>query len=392
VLGHLARLAAQADRMQARLDMLWAELRASSGQITALTRHLTGPDVNRPLDERLADLLTRLETGQQQLEELAQTVARLGRTQFRANALSEAKKQQIAAALTTLQEIAAHRERLQEAHTWEEQQRLAELRAEARGELAADLLPALDGLELALETGHALLERRRQAATVPARQRARSHNFVWHRLRQALTSALSRVGVGETTPTTPPSTSEPPPDEAAEALDGWLRGLELVRERFLGLLAAEGIQPIPALHRSFDPRLHLARAAEPRGDVPPGTVITVQRKGYRQRERVLRYAEVVVSRALEEPAVAPTPAPPQPAPASPHREVAAGSPFGPGVRVSEELPDQPTIHLLRSEQAPPHRAEEAAATPHVVDNGGQPDCGLRTEEENHESTTENPGD
>ena len=43
------------------------------------------------------------------------------------------------------------------------------LRAEARGEFAADLLPALDGLEMALESGRGLLERRRRQEAEAAR-------------------------------------------------------------------------------------------------------------------------------------------------------------------------------------------------------------------------------
>ena len=75
-----------------------------------------------------------------------------------------------------------------------------------------------------------------------------------------------------------------------------------MRDRFAALLAQEQIQPLPALGQPFDPRLHLAIEAETRSDAPPNTVVRVLRQGYRQRQRVLRYAEVVVARPPVSPA------------------------------------------------------------------------------------------
>ena len=71
----------------------------------------------------------------------------------------------------------------------------------------------------------------------------------------------------------------------------------MVRTRFLALLATADIYPIQAEGQPFDPRLHLAMATESRAGVPDGTVVAVLRKGYRQRGRVLRYAEVAVNHA-----------------------------------------------------------------------------------------------
>jgi molecular chaperone GrpE len=84
---------------------------------------------------------------------------------------------------------------------------------------------------------------------------------------------------------------------AATALNTWLRNLALVRDRFLALMAQEGIQPIQALKQPFDPRLHVIVQSEARTDLPPNTVVREIRRGFRQSNRVLRYAEVVVARA-----------------------------------------------------------------------------------------------
>ncbi len=114
----------------------------------------------------------------------------------------------------------------------------------------------------------------------------------WRRLRRALMAETPAPAPAQRAVRSEAGRDE----EQLAALEGWLRGLELVQERFLKLLAFEGIQPIGAEGEAFDPRLHLAVQAERRADVAPGTVTKVLRKGYRLRERVLRYAEVVVSR------------------------------------------------------------------------------------------------
>jgi molecular chaperone GrpE len=86
-----------------------------------------------------------------------------------------------------------------------------------------------------------------------------------------------------------------------DVLDAWLQGLTLMRERFLAVLAGEGIEVMAALHTPFDPHWHVAVQTEIRDDVAPHTVIRVLRQGYRQHQRVLRYAEVVVARAADGP-------------------------------------------------------------------------------------------
>jgi molecular chaperone GrpE len=315
-LGYWTRLSSQMDRLQLSLDQLLAETQASGDQVAALTRFLTEPARTRPLDERLTDLLGRQEASQEQwsalargLDDLTQAVTRLNRTQFRSQALAEVKDQQVAAALGTLQAIATRREQVQEARALQAEERLDEVRVEARGELAADLLPAVDALDLALASGHAMLERHRQqeAAAAAAAQEALARPAeptrppgLWQRLIWAL---FGRGQLPPWLPAQPLAAPRPgPSNELAEALAAWLAGLEMVRTRFLGILAAVDIHPIPAEGQPFDPRVHLAMSVEARGDTPDGPVVNVLRKGYRQQGRVLRYAEVVVSRAPEAPA------------------------------------------------------------------------------------------
>lgn len=298
--GHLLHLIARVEHIEARLDALWSEVQANSSQVAGLARHLTDPTAHRLLEERLADVIARQETSQQHLEELIQNVARLSRTQFRANALSESREQQLATALATLQEIATRREKAEESRLWQEQQQRAAARAEARSELIADLLPVLDGVELALESGRMFLDRRRRQLAQKRAERGAQHQearSIWQKLRGAFVPLGMSRGAPKTEVSLPVDQSaDEAVDEVAEVLTGWLEGLELIQERFLSLLAADGIQAIPALGYPFDPHLHLAVATELRDDVAPGTIVSVRRKGYRQRDRVLRYAEVIVAR------------------------------------------------------------------------------------------------
>jgi molecular chaperone GrpE len=303
--GYLLRLSDQADRLQMRLDGLAANVQTNGEHVAALTRHMADPSAMQRLDERLAEVAVGLDTGQERMDDLARqvealsgTVTKLARTQFKSNTLTENKDQQVTSALATLQDIIARGEEAGRANITQGNARLAELRASARSELAVELLPGVDGLEMALESGQTMLARQRQkllAAAESAQASAGSEpprRGTWQRLREAF--------LGDPLLPQPVATIERSPAEEPEnlaALEGWLHGLELVHERFMSLLALEGIQPIEAQGQAFDPRMHNAVQAEERADMRPGTVVQVLRQGYRLRERVLRYAEVVVTRA-----------------------------------------------------------------------------------------------
>ena len=226
------------------------------------------------------------------LSDLGQAVAKLNRTQFKSNTLAEMKDQQVATALGTLQDVVdPARSRRKRRGRLHDREAAAALRAEARGEFAAELLPALDGLEMALDSGRALLERRRrqedEAAAAAGAQNAAPR---LGRTGPACGSGWRGRCSGRGLP--PGASGRPadrPPrlrmrDEMAAEVEAWLQGLEMVRTRFLALLATADIYPIEAEGQPFDPRLHLAMATESRADLPDGAVVAVLRKGYRQRE------------------------------------------------------------------------------------------------------------
>jgi molecular chaperone GrpE len=72
-------------------------------------------------------------------------------------------------------------------------------------------------------------------------------------------------------------------------------GMVLVQKQLNDLLAENGLLPIEAEGKPFDPNLHEAIAHEPSDQVPEETVLRQVRRGYRIKDRLLRPAKVVVS-------------------------------------------------------------------------------------------------
>ena len=72
-------------------------------------------------------------------------------------------------------------------------------------------------------------------------------------------------------------------------------GMVLVQKQLNDLLVENGLQPIEAEGKKFDPNVHEAIAHEPSDQVPEGIVLRQTRRGYRFKDRLLRPAKVVVS-------------------------------------------------------------------------------------------------
>jgi molecular chaperone GrpE len=71
-------------------------------------------------------------------------------------------------------------------------------------------------------------------------------------------------------------------------------GMVLVQKQLNDLLAENGLEPIEAEGKAFDPNLHEAIGHEP-SESREGMVIRQTRRGYRLKNRLLRPARVVVS-------------------------------------------------------------------------------------------------
>jgi molecular chaperone GrpE len=291
--ARLRHLASQLDHLDARLSRLLSASEEEGAQVDALVRHFVRDGDG--LGEELASVQASLEENREQLTTLAGSVTKLNRTLFKSNTLTEGQAARIDSALDALREIATRREQAQAARPEDERARIDEARREARRQLAADFLPVLDGIERALSTGGALGEQRRREAPQQKPQRTSQR---WAAFWRSLTGA-----------------HEEERDQRDAALEGWLRGLELVRDRMLGLLAEERIERIPT-DIAFDPRLHVAVRAETRAGAAPGTIMAVHRPGYRHGEQVLRYAEVVVARSEPSHEAHSSPPPSSPRPSS----------------------------------------------------------------------------
>ena len=72
-------------------------------------------------------------------------------------------------------------------------------------------------------------------------------------------------------------------------------GMSMVLKQLTDFLTDNGLQPIDAVGKKFDPNLHEAIGHEPSRQVPEGQVIRQTRRGYRLKDRLLRPATVVVS-------------------------------------------------------------------------------------------------
>ncbi len=71
-------------------------------------------------------------------------------------------------------------------------------------------------------------------------------------------------------------------------------GVELIQHKMCEALKAKGVSKIEAVGLPLDTDLHEAVAKFPAGDDKKGLVIDVVQQGYKLKEKVIRYAKVVV--------------------------------------------------------------------------------------------------
>ncbi len=234
---------------------LQERLEAIERRLDGLTRQIQMIDTSeKQRSQALQDALATLE----------KQISRAGREQLKANSLTEAQIEQVAAILEELRTDNSRRDLeitlLREQH--------AAAQKTARLEVIQSILPALDGLDEALRSGQQLLK---QPLTPPPAT-------LFERMR-------SRAATNQNTNPI-----------LQEALSAWLIGLTFVRQRLLDVLATEGVQPIAAQGQPFDPQLHIVMDVMPATpEFPPNTIAAELRRGYLVGNRVLRHAEVVVS-------------------------------------------------------------------------------------------------
>jgi len=94
-------------------------------------------------------------------------------------------------------------------------------------------------------------------------------------------------------------------DRALESLPrelqrfSWVEGIWLVERQLRAILEQEGLVPIAATGRQFDPYEMEAVMYDETTEVPEGTVTGEMQKGYKLNDRVIRPALVKVAKAPE---------------------------------------------------------------------------------------------
>ena len=85
-------------------------------------------------------------------------------------------------------------------------------------------------------------------------------------------------------------------DGGDETVKSLAKGLELIFKEFDKLFASEGVTPIEAEGKRYDPAFHDVMGAVERADVEDGTVLDVLQPGFLLDGKVLRHAKVRISK------------------------------------------------------------------------------------------------
>ncbi len=76
-------------------------------------------------------------------------------------------------------------------------------------------------------------------------------------------------------------------------------GVQMIYDQLLSVLKAEGVEPVDAVGKQFDPNLHEAISQEESDEVEEGEVISQIQRGFILNDRLVRPARVVVAKAAE---------------------------------------------------------------------------------------------
>lgn len=90
-------------------------------------------------------------------------------------------------------------------------------------------------------------------------------------------------------------------DDLKRALNGHeaselTHGLKLILENFHALLKCQGVEPIEAEGKEFDPSVHECLMVEHDPSLPDGTITEVLEEGYYLNDKVLRPAKVKINK------------------------------------------------------------------------------------------------
>jgi molecular chaperone GrpE len=86
--------------------------------------------------------------------------------------------------------------------------------------------------------------------------------------------------------------------ETATDAKSIVTGMSMVHRQIIDFLKDNGVEEV-SIEGAFDPNIHEALSQESSDSVPEGGIVRQLRKGYRLRDRLLRAANVIVSKGPE---------------------------------------------------------------------------------------------
>jgi molecular chaperone GrpE len=78
----------------------------------------------------------------------------------------------------------------------------------------------------------------------------------------------------------------------------WIDGFDSFYEKLFILFSTYDLKPTARSGMAFDPAFHEAAGAENRSDLPNGTIAEIVRNGWTYKGRLMRFAQVIVSKSL----------------------------------------------------------------------------------------------
>lgn len=85
-------------------------------------------------------------------------------------------------------------------------------------------------------------------------------------------------------------------DNLSEELQNWAQGFKMILTQFKEVLADQGIRVFDSVGQPFNPHFHEAVDTEETNEVPENTILKERTKGYKQGDKVIRHAHVIVAK------------------------------------------------------------------------------------------------
>lgn len=214
----------------------------------------------------ISELVEKTEKVGAAVEDLSQEVKRVGQELLKINHTADLNNERFENALEGFRQLSDTVARRPDQHTEPSGGSVFEIKAP----ICREMLRVADTMEASLAAAGEVLAKLRESAEQS------SHSvFPWSRPDEQLRLALKG---------------------AAEAMSKWHEGERLLYERLMTALSSGGVRPIESLGQTFNPDLHRAVSVQQNSELPQGTIVGEELRGYTLDGQILRYAEVIIVR------------------------------------------------------------------------------------------------